>query len=101
MVGTVTGPYYRNSLPAIREFPEDSDEPPVQPMILFRRKTKPATRQGRRASLSIHGPDRAVSKSLRWTDLRGPGAADQAGPGDSGRVISPAPEWDAETDVGT
>ena len=28
------------------------------------------------------------------------GAADQAGPDDSGRVISPAPEWDAECDVG-
>ncbi len=24
------------------------------------------------ASLSIHGPDREVYKSLRWTDLRGP-----------------------------
>ena len=28
------------------------------------------------------------------------GAEDQAGPDDSGRVISPAPEWDAECDVG-
>jgi hypothetical protein len=27
-------------------------------------------------------------------------AADQAGPDDSGRVISPAPEWDAGCDVG-
>ena len=38
------------------------------------------------------------------THFGGPtaGAADQAeaGPDDSGRVISPAPEWDAECDVG-
>ena len=39
---------------------------------MFHHKAKPATRQGRRASLSIHGPDREDYKSLRWTDLRGP-----------------------------
>ena len=43
------------------------------PNTVFRHKTKPATRQGRRASLSIHGPDREVYKSLRWTDLRASG----------------------------
>ncbi len=60
--------------------PEGSDQPASRPWRsaptsppggVFRRKTKPATRQGRLASLSIHGPDREVSKSLRWTDLRG------------------------------
>ena len=44
---------------------------------VFHRKTKPATRQGRRASLSIHGPDREVYRSLRWTELR------QVGPDDA------------------
>ena len=39
---------------------------------LFHRKAKPATRQGRRASLSIHGPDLEVYKSQRWTELRAP-----------------------------
>ena len=39
---------------------------------LFHRKAKPATRQGRRASLSIHGPDRGVYKSLRGTELHAP-----------------------------
>jgi len=61
--------------------PEGNDQPASRPWRsaptsppggVFRRKTKPATRQGRRASLSIHGPDREVYKSLRWTDRRGP-----------------------------
>jgi hypothetical protein len=44
----------------------------------------------------------AGSGGLQVTTVDRPSwAADQAGPDDSGRVISPAPEWDAETDVGT
>jgi hypothetical protein len=44
----------------------------------------------------------AGSGGLQVTTVDRPSwAADQVGPDDSGRVISPAPEWDAETDVGT
>ncbi len=43
-----------------------------------------------------------TGRSQATTQYGGPtsGAADQAGPDDSGRAISPAPEWDAECDVG-
>jgi hypothetical protein len=73
--------HWINRLRTDVSLPEGKDQPALRPWRsaptsppggVFRRKTKPATRQGRRASLGIHGPDREVSKSLRWTDLGGP-----------------------------
>ncbi len=65
---------------------------------VFRHKSNPASRQGRRASLGI--PTGRTGRSTAHYDGPTAGAADQAGPDDSGCVISPAPEWDAECDVG-
>ena len=74
--------HWINRLRADVSSPEGNDQPASRPWRsapttsppggVFHRKAKPATRQGRRASLSIHGPDREVYKSLRWTELSGP-----------------------------
>jgi hypothetical protein len=64
---------------------------------VLRCKAEPATRQGRRASLGIHGPDREVFKSLLWTDLRG----QQIKLDLTTRAVSSRPRRDAETDIGT
>ena len=45
----------------------------------------------------------SCSARFQMSHYGGPtaGAADQAGLDDSGRIISPVPEWDAESDAGT
>ena len=52
--------------------------------------------------LTSQGTLRAGSGGLQLTSVdRPPRATDQAGLDHSGRIISPAPEWDAENDAGT
>ncbi len=73
-VGTVTGPNYGNSLPAIREFPEDSDEPPpsghpggvaflaTATVCRHRRRGPVTTTEARwRAGPNRDGPDRVMA----------------------------------------
>ena len=65
-------------------------------------ETSPARRAGRAGELVSASTGRTGRSQATTHYYGGPtaGAADQAGPDDSGRVISPAPEWDAECDVG-
>jgi hypothetical protein len=74
------GRHWINGLQTDVSSPEGNDQSAVRPWRSalpspsggeFRHKTKPATRKGRRASLSIQGQDREVYKLLRWTKLRG------------------------------